>query len=378
MRDSLRLGRIAGFPVAVHWSVVVVVLLLAWSLADGVLPEVAPGRAAGTYWLYGVVGALLLLCSLLAHELSHAIVARRSGVEVEGLTLWMFGGVANLRGEPPAADADLRIAVAGPATSVGLSVGFGALAVVLSALGQSDLLVSVTAWLAGINLMLAVFNLIPGAPLDGGRILRASLWRRWGDRDRAAAAATRAGQLVGYCLVGLGLLNFLLGDYVGGLWMMLIGWFLHAAAIAEESAAVTVHTLEGVPVAAFMSTDVQTGQADLSVEEFVSRLVLGGRHSAYPVVGVDGTVTGLVTLGQLRGVPPGARASTSVGDVAVPLAHVATCTPDEPVAGVLPRLSRESGNRALVFDHGRLVGIVTPSDVTRMLETRSLLSSAGR
>lgn len=373
MRDSLRLGRIAGIPVAVHWSVLLVVLLLAWSLADGVLPQTVPGRSTAAYWAHGVVGALLLLCSLLAHELSHAVVARRFGVEVDGITLWMFGGVASLRGESPSSRADFRIAAVGPATSMVLAVGFGAAAVVGSALDLPDLVLAVTVWLAGINVMLALFNLIPGAPLDGGRMLRASLWRRWGDRERAAAAATRAGQMVGSCLVWLGLLSFLLGDYVGGLWMMLIGWFLRTAALAEQSAAVTAHTLEGVSVGAMMTTDVQTGRSDLTVEEFVNRLVLGGRHSAYPVVGPDGAVVGLVTLGQLRGVPAGSRATTRVAEVALPLAEVTTCTPDDPVIDVLPRLSRDSGNRALVFDSGRLVGIVTATDVTRVLETRSLL-----
>ena len=149
MRDSLRLGRIAGFPVAVHWSVLVVVLLLAWGLAEGVLPESAPGHSAATYWLVGVPGALLLICSLLAHEISHAVVARRVGVEVEGLTLWMFGGVARLRGEATTARADLQIAVVGPATSLVLAGAFGLVWWLLDTLGQPALAVSLTGWLAG-------------------------------------------------------------------------------------------------------------------------------------------------------------------------------------------------------------------------------------
>lgn len=373
MRDSLRIGRIAGFPVAVHWSVLVVVLLLAGGLADGVLPETAPGHSTATYWLVGVAGALLLLCSLLAHEVSHAIVARRSGVEVDGLTLWMFGGIANLRGEAPTARDDLRIAAVGPATSLVLGAVFGVVWWALDTLGQSPLVVSVAGWLSTINVVLAVFNLVPGAPLDGGRVLRALLWSRWGDRDRAAAAATTAGQSVGYLLVVLGLLSFLAGDYVGGLWLMLIGWFLHGAARAEQAGYLAEHVLRGVAVGDVMSSEVRTVGSELTVEELVESLVLGGRHSAYPVVAPDGSVRGLVTLGQLREVPASARATTLVGDVTVPLAQVATCAPETPVADLVPRLAADAGRRALVFEQGRLVGILTPTDITRVLETRQLL-----
>jgi Zn-dependent protease/CBS domain-containing protein len=381
VRDSLRLGRVAGIPVAIHWSVLVVVLLLAWSLADGVLPQTAPGHSAATYWSAGFVGTVLLLASLLAHELAHAVVARRCGVEVEGLTLWLFGGVASLGGEAPTPRADLRIAAVGPATSLALGLGFGGLAVALDLAGVGYVVTSVAVWLATVNVLLAVFNLIPGAPLDGGRILRAILWQRSGDRDRAAASATSAGQLVGYLLAGLGVVSFVAGDSVGGIWLVLIGWFVMSAARAEHEATVSQHVLEGVTVADVMSPDVRTGSADLSIDAFVHGQVLGGRHSAYPVVGLDGGVVGLVTLAQLRGVPPGERATRRVRDVAVPLDHVARATPGEPLADLLPRLTPESGRRALVFDAGRLVGILTPADVSRTLETRQLLGrteSAGR
>ena len=245
MRDSLRLGRIAGFPVAVNWSVLVVVLLLAWGLADGVLPQAAPGHGTRTYWRAGVTGALLLICSPLAHELPHAVVARRAGVGVDGLTLWMFGGVARLRGEPPTPREDFRIAAVGPATSLVLAAAFGLVWFTLDALGSGDLPVSVAGWLAGINVLLAVFNLVPGAPLDGGRILRAILWWRGDDRDRAVTTATTVGQVVAYCLVAIGLLDFLAGDTVGGLWLILIGGFLLTAARAEYAATLAQHALEG-------------------------------------------------------------------------------------------------------------------------------------
>ncbi len=378
MRDSLRLGRIAGFPVAINWSVLVIMLLLSWGLADGVLPQAAPGHTTLTYWVAGVAGAILLIASLLAHELAHAVLARRSGVEVDGLTLWMFGGVATLRGEAKSPRDDFRIAAVGPATSLVLAALFGVVGVLLALGGLSDLLVTVVMWLATINFVLAVFNLIPGAPLDGGRILRAWLWQRSGNRVRAATTAATVGQVVAYGLVGLGLLAFLLGDTLQGLWTVLIGWFLLAAARAEQVATVAQDYLRGVEVREVMSAPVEVGSADATVAEFVESNVLRGRHSAYPVVGSTGAVEGLVTLEELRGVPAAERGLVRVREVCLPLGAVATTGPGEPLTDVLERLTRESGRRALVFDHGRLVGILSSTDVTRALERRTLFTPAGR
>ncbi|HWJ81816.1 MAG TPA: site-2 protease family protein [Nocardioides sp.] len=376
MPSGLRLGRAFGFPIAIHPSVLVIVLLLAWGLADGFLPSSVPGEARATYWLAGLAGALLLVLSLLAHELAHAVVARRAGVGVESLTLWMFGGVASLKGEASTPGDDFRIAAVGPAVSAALAVVAGGAWWVLETLGHDGVVAAVAAWLATVNLVLAVFNLVPGAPLDGGRVLRAYLWRRSGDRDSAAVAATRAGQFVASVLIAFGIVLLLGGDAVGGMWMALIGWFVLGAARAEREATTTAHLLRGVIVADVMSRDVQTRPAGLTVDELV-RDVLGGHHSAYPVVGPDGSVTGLVTLAQLRGVPPAARTTTLLIDVALPLSRVATCGPELPVAALLPRLTPESGRRALVFDDGWLVGIVTPSDITHALESRQLVAPLG-
>jgi len=225
--------RIAGMPVAVDWSVLVIAALLAWGLAETILPRMAPGHRPVAYWLAGLVGAVLLMCSVLAHELAHALVARRSGVEVERLTLWLFGGVASLRGEPRTARADFRIAAVGPATSVAVGVGFGALAFALAVVRAGELAVGVAVWLGLVNIVLAVFNLAPGAPLDGGRVLRAFLWHRWGDRFRAAAAATTAGQAVAGGLVLLAALSFAAGDTGGAFWLVLVAWFIHSAARAR-------------------------------------------------------------------------------------------------------------------------------------------------
>ena len=225
-QDQIRLGRIAGFPVSLNWSVLVIAWLLTWSLATGGLPGGAPGHAPGTYWAAAAVAAVVFLASLLAHELAHAIVARRSGIEVTSVTLWLFGGVASLSREPATPAADLRIAAAGPGTSLALAGLFGATSFAAEAVSAPHIFASVTGWLAGVNLMLGLFNLIPGAPLDGGRVLRAIVWRLRGDRHQAALVATSAGVIVGYGVIGLGLAQFLVAGVIGGLWLVFIGWFL--------------------------------------------------------------------------------------------------------------------------------------------------------
>lgn len=372
MSEDIRLGRIAGFPVAMNWSVLVILWLLTWSLAEGSLPHAAPGHAPGTYWVAGLAGAALFFGSLLAHELAHAVVARRAGVEVKGITLWLFGGVASLGGEAPTPRADFRIAAAGPATSLGLAAGFGLVAVSLNTVGAAHIVVAVAGWLAGINLLLGVFNLVPGAPLDGGRVLRAFLWRRHGDRARAAVSAAHAGRIVGYGLIGLGLLEFLVGAGIGGLWLVFIGWFILSAARAEQADVVARHVLRGVRVADVMSRSPQVAPGWITVEEFVERYLLGSRHSAYPVEGFDGRVHGLVTLAQLRAVQPHERASARVIDVAMPLNDVPSASPDEPLVVLLERLSSAAGGRALVFDGAELVGILTPADIARAIDVRTL------
>lgn len=374
MRDTLRLGRISGIPVAVNWSVLIVALLLTWSLAVDVLPAAAPGRAAQAYWLGGIFGALLLIGSLLAHELAHAVVARRFGVEVDGVTLWMLGGVANLRDQAKTPGADFLIAAVGPGLSLILGLVFRAIELALRTLGLDTLVIGVAGWLAMINFVLGLFNLLPGLPLDGGRILRAIVWGLGRNRDRADSISTTVGQVLATVLVAVGVLALFSGQLVGGLWTIVIGWFIFSAARAERAVVATESSLHGVTVADVMSTPVLTGPAAASVAEFIDQQVLGGRRSAYPIIDQRGTIQGLVTLEQLRRVPAASRRTTPVREIALPLARLATCTPRDPLITIIGRLTQESGYRALVLEHGRLVGIVTPTDVARRLETISLRS----
>ncbi|OCB38947.1 zinc metalloprotease [Mycobacterium malmoense] len=372
MRDAIPIGRIAGFPVNVHWSVLVILWLFTWSLAS-TLPGSVKGYSHGAYWLAGACGALVLLASLVAHELAHAVVARRAGVSVGSVTLWLFGGVTTLGGEAKTPKAAFRIAIAGPATSLALAAIFGGLVAALSTVGAAPIVVGVASWLAGINLLLGLFNLLPGAPLDGGRVLRAFLWRRHGDSVRASIGAAHAGRVVAFILIGLGLAEFLLGGMVGGVWLAFIGWFIFAASREEETRISTQQMFSGVRVADAMTARPHTAPGWITVDDFVQRYVLGDRHSAYPVVDPSGSVTGLITLRQLRDVAPGWRATTTVGEVAQPLHEVPSGAPQEPLTALLERMAPAGPrSRALVFEGDQVVGIVTPTDVARLIEVYRL------
>ncbi len=372
MRDAIPLGRIAGFPVNVHWSVLVILWLFTWSLAS-TLPGAVKGYSTTAYWLAGVCGALVLLASLLAHELAHAVVARRAGVAVGDVTLWLFGGVTTLGGEAKTPKAAFRIAIAGPATSLALAAIFGGLVVALQTVRAAPIVVGVASWLAVINLLLGLFNLLPGAPLDGGRVLRAFLWRRHGDSVRASIGAAHAGRVVAFILIGLGLAEFVAGGLVGGVWLAFIGWFIFAASREEETRVTTQQMFAGVRVADAMTARPYTAPGWITVDEFIQRYVLGHRHSAYPVEDRTGSIVGLVTLTQLRDVAPGRRATTNLGDIALPLNAVPTAAPQEPLTALLERMAPSGAHsRALVIDGGEVVGIVTPTDVARLIDVYRL------
>ncbi len=371
MGPRLRLGRIGGVAVDASWTVLVIVWLLAWSLAAYTLPEAAPGFGQGVYWTVGFVAALGLVASILAHELSHAVVANHHGVRVEEITLWMFGGLARLSSQARDAGTELRIALAGPAMSVAIGVGSLALAALSAGVGGPELLTASLGWLGMLNVVLAVFNLLPGAPLDGGRVLAAVLWQRSGDERLARKRAAHAGQLLGQVLIGLGVVQFVLGAGVGGLWLVLIGWFLTTAAHAEETQVDLVSTFEDVRVADVMTKDVRTVDGELTVADFVHHDAITAHVSSFPVVDRRGQLLGLVTLRRLRQLPREAWATTTVGSVAVGLEQLAVARPDELLVDVLPRAGAGDG-RVLVVEGERLVGIVTPTDVTTALERLSL------
>jgi Zn-dependent protease len=365
MIASIRFGRIAGIPVGASWSALLIALLFAWSLGGDLLPAQVPGLVPAAYWLAGAAGAGLFLASLLAHEIGHALVARRAGLRVRGITLWLLGGVAQLEDEPASPRDELRVAIVGPAISLALAGAFGVAAAALSVVGAPALLVVMAAWLALGNVALGVFNLLPAAPLDGGRVLRGLLWRRHGNRVRAAVTATRAGVWVGTGLVAYGLLGAFTGWGIGTLWTALVGWFLVIAARQERELALLGGGLDhGLRAAQVMTPAPAVAPAWFTVDAFLRNYVEPWQAAALPLRGFDGHPAGVVTAAALYAVPADRRHIVRAGDVAIPMSALVLVGPDEPVADLATRLA---GGRtvAAVVSGGQLLGLITAADLAR-------------
>jgi Zn-dependent protease/CBS domain-containing protein len=373
MNESLHLGRIAGVRVGINWSLLVVFWLIAWSLASSELPRAAAHHSHAVYWVAGLTAAAVFYACLLAHELAHSVVARRAGLVVDGIVLWLFGGVSRFKAEPATPNTELRVALAGPATSLAIALVFWGITVLIG--DRTSVVAAATGWLGWINAILAIFNLAPAFPLDGGRVLRALLWRRSADKARATAIAGRAGEVFGYGLIAFGLLESLAGAGLAGLWLVFLGWFLLVAARAEAATSTLGTALAGLKVRDVMTPNPRVAPAELSLERLIEDWVYPNRYSTFPLVDADGRPVGLITIGRVKQVPPDRRTTTKVSDIACPLDEVVTCTPGDALVDVVQRMATSADQRALVLDGERLVGIVSPSDVTRAHEHARLARS---
>jgi Zn-dependent protease/predicted transcriptional regulator len=366
MESSFRLGRIAGVEVGVNWSWLVVFALITWSLAAGVFPDQDPGHPDGVYVAMAVVAALLFFASLLGHELGHAATARREGMELDGITLWLFGGVARFKGTFPSAGAELRIALAGPAVSLAIGVVCSVLAWALALPSAVD---GVLAWLGYVNLILLVFNLLPALPLDGGRVLRAALWGAKRDFRWATDVAATIGRGFGYLFIAGGVFLFIFQGAFGGAWLAFIGWFLLSAAGAEQRYLAARSALAGLRVRDLMTPDPVTVHSDATLGGFFDEVAWQRRHTTYPVVD-DGHVVGLLAFSCLSSVPRDEWNLRSVRECMIPADRVPDLAPDEEAIDALGELSGSTVNRAVVLDRGRLVGILSAADLGRALEAR--------
>lgn len=359
---------IGGFRIGFDWSVLIILGLVAWTLATQVMPSGFPGHSSAAYWIAALGAAGLFLASLALHELSHAVAARRvAGVEVDDITFWLFGGVARIKGELPTPRLQLLVAGIGPLTSLALGLVFWGAAVGLAQLGVGSLVAGTVLWIGVMNGSLALFNLIPGAPLDGGRVLHAILWRLRGDRDRTALTAARAGQGVGALLLGLGLFSFATGGSGGGLWTALIGWFVFSAARGEAQIALLRVGLGDTTARQVMSPMPIIGPAWFTVDAFLQRFAPYHQHLAFPVQEFDGRLTGVVNLDTMRRIPADRRGQTRVAEVAMPLERSVIVEPETPAVEVAARLAMGRQGLALVLEQGRLVGVVSPTDLSRAI-----------
>jgi Zn-dependent protease len=365
---SFTLARIAGIRIGINWSWLIVFALITWSWATQIFPDQNPGLGDGTYIAMAVVAALLFFLSILLHELGHAIQARRDGMEIEGITLWLFGGVAQFKGMFPSAAAEFRIAIAGPLVSLALGIFFVLVAVGLSMPVEVD---AVAAWLGYINLTLLVFNLLPALPLDGGRVLRSALWRLRGDFGWATRVSAAIGRGFGYVFIAGGVAMFFWMDAVSGLWLAFIGWFLLGAATSESRYLAVRDALDGLRVRDLMVPNPLTVTPELTLEDLYDRVIWSHRYTTYPVV-EDGLVVGLLPFRCIAQVPRSEWRSRRVRDCMLPLDEVPTLRADDAAAEALAELN-DGGGRGLVLEDGyRLAGLLSITDVMRALEVGAL------
>jgi len=363
---DFRLGSVFGFEIRIDFSWFIIFVLILWTFTAAVFPANFPGLGTGAYIVMGVAGTLLFFASLLAHELSHSLVARRKGIPVEGITLFIFGGMAHTRMEAETPGDEFQIAAAGPAMSVAIAALLWLVWWAGTAAGISPVVTGVAGYIALLNVLLAVFNLLPGFPLDGGRLFRAGVWKYTGDLSRATRIATTGGKWIGLAIVFLGLFQVFARDVLGGLWLVFIGWFLRNAAAATYQQHLLAEVLAGVRARDAMSRNPDTVSPDLTLRDLVDEHFLRQRFQSYPVA-EDGRPIGIITLGQVKKVARDEWPVRTVRDVMARGPELFV-QPSESMAQVVQRLHASEVRRVLVVRDGQLEGIITASDVAAWLE----------
>ena len=383
--SGLRLGRVAGVEVRLDWSLLIVFTLIAMALAGGLLPRWHPDWGPAKVLATAIAAAVLFLASILLHELAHAVVGRRLGVEIRRITLFVFGGMAHMEGEPRTWQAELGMAIAGPLASLGLGLLFLILAQVIAGpipvdpedpargLAQVGPVATLLLWLGPVNIILGLFNLVPGFPLDGGRVLRAVLWGLTGDLTRSTLLAATVGQAFSWLLIGLGFamilglrVPFFGSGALGGLWLALIGWFLGNAARQSWQGRLIEDRLGALPVSRVMHHDYRVVEPDISVLELVDQGFLALSYRAYPVV-AEGELRGLVSLEDVRRLGRDQWAATRVADIMTPLGRLHALGPADSASSALKLLAEQGVNQLPVLDRGRILGLVTREDILKWM-----------
>ncbi len=366
---DLKIGRLAGIPISVHPLWLVIVALITWSLGSSYYPDQASGIAPLAAYALGLVSALLLFASILLHELGHAVVARRYGVEIDGIELWLLGGVAKMKGAAHQASEELRFALAGPAVTVVIASVFW-LATAAMPASTPDAVTALLAYQALINTAILVFNMLPAFPLDGGRVLRGILWQRTGDFERATARAARVGRGFGYGMVGLGVLGVFAGA-PGLLWLGLIGLFLIFAGKAEESNVALQATFKGLGLRRVMAVPAATLEADTLVADALRDSFARLGYHAFPVV-EGGVPVGLLDIDQVEALPATERATTRVGDLADRDSSVFV-DDDVTVDQLLANPAFRRHGRAVVRGHDGEIGMLSATAIQRAVRARRML-----
>ena len=374
-RHEIDLFKVAGVQIAIDFSWLIIFALVLWSLSAGYFPELHPGYPRGEYWLVGIVATVLFFASIVTHELAHAVVANHLGQPIDRISLFIFGGMAHLGHEPTSARDEMKIAAAGPLTSFVLGAIFESLPHILHLYGTFPMWASVFEYLGFINFALGLFNLLPGFPLDGGRILRAVFWSRSGDFRQATARASEWGQGIAYGLIFLGALQIFGGALVGGLWLIFIALFLKSAASSSYQSLVMEQVLGSNRVSDLMVRDPITIDGATTVADAVNNHFMSHGHGGYPVVS-DGRVIGLITLGQVRHCPLEERAHKRVSEIMRAIDPAIVIGPNVPVSNALRQMAQSDSGRLIVMEQDRLTGLITRSAIAHFIMVRSQLGFA--
>lgn len=376
---SLKVGRIAGIDILIHWSWLAIFTLLIWWLATGFYAEVDAYNewSGGERWLAAGITAVLFFSSVLLHELSHSLVARRLGLPVASITLFIFGGVSALTEEPKDASTEFRIAIVGPLTSFALGALFGVISGMAYLNDAEDSLIgAVASYLAIINVAVGVFNMLPGYPLDGGRVLRAALWARSRNMLKATKWAASAGSFISVGLMAIGAISALGGNFVGGVWFIVIGWFLRNTSEQAYQQLLMRSTLEGAKVSELVSRAYEPAPPDISLAELVSDYMLRRSQRSVPIV-VAGDLLGLVTMDDLRRVPQDQWATTSAFRAMTPREKLYTVSPDDELTLALELMARHDVHQLPVIGGGReFLGFITRADILRRIQIRTAVADA--
>jgi Zn-dependent protease len=360
-----------GIPIRLHFSWFLIAALITWSLAVGFFPQAYPGWDAATYWIVGAVASVLFFASVLLHELGHSVLALREGVPVKSITLFIFGGVAQIGREPPTAGAEFRIAIAGPLTSLGLAGLFAGLG---AALADNVVLAAPLAYLGRINLLLAAFNMIPGFPLDGGRVLRAALWSLRGSYEQATRWAARAGQAIAFLFIAFGIGSTILAGALNGLWIAFIGWYLNNAAQASYQQVQLQKLLKGITARNVSVKTCASVPGDLRLDRLVDDHVLRDGQSCFYVA--DGeSKQGLVTLDAIKKLTRGRRSEVTAGQIMTELEALAQAHPDDDLWSLLQRMGEEDLQEIPVMDNGSFLGLLTRDALLNQIRLRSELAA---
>ena len=369
-RRQVPLFTLLGFHVRLDPSWLLLALLITWTLAGGIFPEQYPGLYRPSYWWMGLAGAMGVFFSIVLHEMSHSLAARRFGLVIRGITLFIFGGIAEMEDEPPSPGAEFVMAIAGPLASIGLSLLFFGLTQVATAAHWGTPAVAVGNYLATINLALALFNLVPAFPLDGGRVLRAALWYRRANLTSATRTASRFGGWFGGLLMIFGAVAFVRGDFIGGMWLFLIGTFLRRAAAGSYQQVLVRAILLGQPVERFMTRDAVTVSPTLTVQQLVDDYLYRYHYRMLPVT-QDGQLLGCVTSEDIRPLPRADWSRCTVASLLRPCSPENTVAPDADAGRLLAAMARPGARgRYMVARGGRLQGMISLRDLLELIALR--------